>query len=364
MRLKEKMKRTTFLLLPVLIMLQITTSAQVSTDQTRIQLLYSGINENLKDTRNGLFYETTDSVHRGNPHSWLWPLCAYLQAANEMENTGSGERYMLPVERAIDLYYSDKSPLPAYQDYVTRERPGSRFYDDNQWIAIAYLDAYSRHREKRYMRKAQMICRFMLGGLDSVAGGGIYWKEGDYQTKNTCSNGPAVLVLLQLYRITHQAQYLDKALAIYQWTNKYLQADQGFYYDNIRTGNLKVGKATFTYNTGTMLQSNVLFYQVTGDQKYLTEAQRIATAGREHFFRAGRLPDGNYWFNAVMLRGYEALYQVDQNKLWIDFFRQDADAIWNTERDANNMVGPKPVKSLLDQAAMIEIYARLSHFKL
>ena len=61
-----------------------------------------------------------------------------------------------------------------------------------------------------------------------------------------------------------------------------------------------------------------------------------------------------------MLRGYQALYKVDKNKEWIDFYREDADAIWNTERDpATNQVGIKPVKRLIDQAAMIEIYARL-----
>ncbi len=64
-----------------------------------------------------------------------------------------------------------------------------------------------------------------------------------------------------------------------------------------------------------------------------------------------------------MLRGYEELYKIDKNKTWIDFYEIDADAIWNTERDVSNMVGPKPVKGLIDQAAMIEIYARLQQLK-
>jgi len=108
-----------------------------------------------------------------------------------------------------------------------------------------------------------------------------------------------------------------------------------------------------------MLQANVLLYELTKNQKYLTEAKRIAAAGRSHFFKNGRLPKGNYWFNAVMLRGYQALFEIDKNSTWIDFFVQDGEAIWNTELDSNNMVGSKHVKNLLDQAAMIEIYARL-----
>lgn len=329
----------------------------------RIQLLYKAINEKLSDRPKGLYLETADSVQKENPHSWLWPLCAYVQAANEMEVLEPAKHYMQPVERAIDQYYSDQQPYPAYQDYVTSERTSSRFYDDNQWIAIAYLDAYQRTKQKHYLEKSKMICRFMLGGLDTVSGGGFYWKEGDMKTKNTCSNGPGILVLLQLYQITHEAHYLTTALSVYQWTNAHLQGPEGVYYDNIQLPSLKVGKATYTYNTGTMLQANVLLFRITNDQKYLQEAQRVAKAGRAHFFKNGRLPNGNYWFNAVMLRGYADLYQTNHNPAWLDFWQIDADAIWNTERDADNLLGPKKTKRLIDQAAMIEIYARLQEIR-
>jgi len=112
-----------------------------------------------------------------------------------------------------------------------------------------------------------------------------------------------------------------------------------------------------------MLQANVLFYQLTKHKPYLDKAERIAKAGREYFFKNGRLPNGEYWFNAVMLRGYEELYKVDKNPSWIDFYVQDADAIWNTERAADNLLGPKSTKRLIDRAAMIEIYARLQQLK-
>ena len=137
-----------------------------------------------------------------------------------------------------------------------------------------------------------------------------------------------------------------------------MQSPEEVYYDNIKIPSLDIAKATYTYNTGTMLQANVLLYHITGDKHYLDEAEHIAKAGKEHFFKSGRLPD-NYWFNAVMLRGYIELYKIDKNKNWIDFYKQDADAIWTTERSGDNLVGKKSAKALIDQAAMIEIYARL-----
>jgi len=333
--------------------------AQLPDYNTRIKSLYAVIDQKLTDRPTGLYFENTDTTKGGPKHSFLWPLCALIQATNEMDVLDRKKEYMLPVSDAIEQYRNDNAPAPAYQAVNNKEKKiDTRYYDDNQWVAIAYLDAYNRTHQQKYLERSESICRFMLGGLDTVAGGGIYWREGDKGSKNTCSNGPGILVLLQLYKITHKEDYLNTALAIYKWTNARLQTPEGLYYDNIRTGNLRIGKAIYTYNTGTMLQSNVLLYQITKDQKYLDEAQLIAKAGKEHFFKNGRLPE-NYWFNAVLLRGYQALYMVDKNKEYIDLYRQDADAIWSTERDTNNFVGKKPVKSLIDQAAMIEIYARL-----
>ncbi|WP_094570644.1 glycoside hydrolase family 76 protein [Mucilaginibacter xinganensis] len=350
------MKKTIILLLSAFF--SITVKAQLPDYKTRIKYLYEGINKQLTDKKNGLYYETTDSAKNENPHSWLWPLCALIQATNEMEVLQPGQKYMQQVVNAIDQYYSNKPPFPGYQDYPLTERKSSRFYDDNQWIAIAYLDAYHRTNNKKYLHSSEMIYRFMMGGLDTASGGGLYWKEGDKNTKNTCSNGPGILVALQLYKITKQQHYLNTALTLYKWVNKYLQAPSGVYYDNIQIPSLKIGMATYTYNTGTMLQSNVLLYRLTHDPKYLAEAQRIAKAGKAEFFKNGRLP-GNYWFNAVMLRGYIDLFKIDSNKEWMTFFEEDADNIWKTERDTSNLLGPKPAKSLIDQAAMIEICGRL-----
>lgn len=322
-------------------------------------LIYKNINASFYEPSTGLYLETNSAANNPNKHSWLWPLCALIQGTNEMEVLDPKKDYMGGVAAAIEQYYSAAPPSPAYQDYVTSERLSSRFFDDNQWIAIAYLDAYQRNKKPVYLEKAKMIYQHMVkAGLDTVSGGGLYWKEGELNSKNTCSNGPGILVALQLYKVTHDKQYLELALNLYQWTNKYLQAPDGLYYDAIKVPSLKVDQTLYTYNTGSMLQSNVLLYELTQDKKYLDEAYRIAVAGKKHFFKGGRLP-GNYWFNAVMLRGYAELYQIDHNKEWIGFFQEDADRIWKEERDGNNLLGRKPVKELIDQAGMLEIYARL-----
>lgn len=319
--------------------------------------IHKNINLLLRDPKTGLYFETTDSIQKENPHSWLWPLCALVQAANEMDVLDARQQYLKPVNKAIDQYYSEKSPV-AYQDYVTAERLSSRFYDDNQWIAIAYLDAYHRTREARYLKKAIMVYDYMITGIDDKAGGGLYWKEGDFSTKNTCSNAPAILVALQLYKMTKEKKYMETALAVYNWTNKTLRAPDGLFYDAIKISSGEIDRKFYTYNTGAMLQANALLFGITAEKKYLTEAQQISKAAKSYFFKDNRLP-GHYWFNAVLLRGNIELYKIDKNPDWINIFRNEAQRIWAEERDGANLLGEHQEKTLIDQAAMMEIYARL-----
>ncbi len=323
-----------------------------------IRAIENNINKYFYDEKTGLYIETTDSSKNEHPHSYLWPLCALVQATNEVDAMVTNNT-MQPVVKAIDQYYSPRPPAAGYQAYVAKEKRDTRFYDDNQWVAIAYLDAYNRLHQPLYLDKAKEIERFMMTGFDTLSGGGLYWEEDHKTSKNTCSNGPGILILLQLYNITKQKPYLDTALLLYRWVNQHLQSPEGLYYDNIKIPSLEIGKAIFTYNTGTMLQTNVLLYKITQKQTYLDEAERIAKAAKEQFYKNGKLPD-NYWFNAVLLRGFIELYKVNKNKNELQFFIDDAERIWKEERGNNNLLGKKKAKSLIDQAAMMEIYARLA----
>lgn len=350
--------RSLFLLVTVT-----STYAQLPSNAERAEILLKAVNSHLYNPETKLYLETIDKEKNENPHTFLWGMCGLVQAVNELESLHKGRSYMQPVINAINEYYDTRPPAPGYDSYVVREKGGDRFYDDNQWIAITYLDAYRRTGKPVFLTKASEIYTFMMTGFDEVSGGGLYWKEGDRTTKNTCSNGPGVLVALQMYEATKKKTYLDTALLLYKWTNEKLQASSGLYWDAIKPlHNDKIDSAFYTYNTGTMLESNVKLYKITKNRSYLKEAQRLAAASLAHFFHNGRFPSG-YWFNAVLLRGYEALYKVDGNRKYINAMQQDADLVWEKERDASNLVGRNKNKDLLGQAGMMEIYARLARIK-
>jgi hypothetical protein len=327
--------------------------------EERIAAIHHNIYQYFYDTTAKLFRETNPVRPNEKPHSYLWPLCALIQAANEMEQLEPGKKYMPPVIEAIDAYRSTRPPRPGYDSYVVKEGGGDRFYDDNQWIGLASMDAYRRNGEKKMLQLSEEIYRFMMGGYDSAAGGGLYWKEKDMTTKNTCSNGPGVLLALRLYQATKKQSYLDTALLLYNWTKKKLLSPESVYYDAIKIPGGTIDKRCYTYNTGTMLQSAVLLYAATKKEEYLEEAQQLAAGSLDYFFKEGRFPR-NYWFNAVLLRGYEELYKVDGNKTYINAFFTDTDKILQTELDDRQLVGRRGAKALIDQAGLLEITARLA----
>jgi uncharacterized protein YyaL (SSP411 family) len=120
------------------------------------------------------------------------------------------------------------------------------------------------------------------------------------------------LLGLQLYNVTGQQQYGDTALMLYHWVNQKLKAADKLFYDAVQLPLQQIDTRKFTYNTGTMLQRAVLLFQQYGDTAYLAAAQAISRQSLLHFYNKGYFSE-NYWFNAVLLRGYEALYKADGN---------------------------------------------------
>ncbi len=325
--------------------------------------LNTAIQQQFFDPATGYYNEHAEKERNKNPVSYLWPLCGLIQAGNELDvlNGKSHEldRYML----LIDRYEDQRPPATGYASYPPEKGGGDRFYDDNQWIGIALMDAWKRKPDTAYRRRAELIYRFMMTAYDTVGGGGLYWEEGKLNTKNTCSNGPGILLALQLYQASKQQHYLDSALLLYKWVNKTLRDPQGIYYDNIGLPSRKIDERRYAYNTGTMLQANVMLYEITQQQEYLREAQRIAAAATAYFTPGGRFHDG-YWFSAVLLRAYQHLLQYDKNTAPIKAFAQATRYAIAQQRNASGLfVARGKTVDLVNQSGMLEILARLAYLE-
>jgi hypothetical protein len=334
-----------------------------------MQSLQNAIQKNFYDKASGNYLVVLDPAKRENKngylreYTYLWSYCALYQAYNEMEKLDPKTKLMAPLLKLMYQYYNPAPPHGGFTDYIMKLKPGERYYDDNEWIGITALDAYTRTKDKKDLALGKDMYDFIMTGYDQVLGGGIYWKEGDKSSKNTCSNGPGALVALQMYQATKQRFYLDTAIKIVKWTDSKLRTPENLYYDNIRTKNGSLGKATFSYNTGTMLESYVYLYEITGEKKYLDEANLIADSSMNYFYGNGKFRD-EYWFNAVLLRGYQHLLKFNKDTKYIIAFKKALDNTLQNEKnelglfDGKTRDGKKEAKDLVAIGGMLEILAR------
>ncbi len=339
-----------------------------------MQSLQTAIKENFYDKVSGYYFVVTDPAEREKKgtylreYTYIWSLCALYQAANEIEKLDQQTELMKPLLTIMNDYYNPAPPQPGYSDYIMKLMPGERYYDDNQWIGITALDAFARTKNKAHLKLGKLIYDFMMTGYDTVLGGGMYWKEGSKSSKNTCSNGPGALVALQLYQATKNKTYLDTALMIYNWTNEKLQAPSGLYWDNIRTKDGIISRPILSYNTGTMLQSNIYLYECTGDKKYLKQATSIADSSLLFFYSNHHFRD-DYWFNAVLLRAYQHLLKYNKDTRYILGFKSALDDALQHDKNGQGLfTGRGKTLNLVAHGGMLEILARFawleSHYDL
>ena len=316
-----------------------------------------------------------------NQFSYLWPYSGTFSAVNALFEATHDKKYKKLLDSRVlpglEEYFDTQRVPNAYSSYIRTAPASDLFYDDNVWLGIDFTDTYQMTQEQKYLDKAQLIWKFIESGTDSILGGGIYWCEQKKESKNTCSNAPGSVLALKLFKATNDSSYFEKGKKLYEWTQRNLQDSADYlYFDNIRLDG-KIGKAKFAYNSGQMMQSAALLYQLTKNPIYLKDAQNIAKECFNYFFtdftpatneEAFRmLKKGDIWFTAVMLRGFIELYRIDKDKTYINAFNKSLSYAWDNARDEKGLFNTDlsgkskdERKWLLTQAAMVEMYARLA----
>jgi predicted alpha-1,6-mannanase (GH76 family) len=155
----------------------------------------------------------------------------------------------------------------------------SDFYDDENWMALALLHAYSVAREKRYLDRAESLFASIRNAWDtSCCGsvpGGIWWDRRHTQ-KATASNAGPVITACQLYAATGNRVYLEFARQVYTfWWRQMVDPTTFQVADHLDPSGRKVWWK-FTYNEGLMIGASRELYLRTRDPQFLTNAHRIA----------------------------------------------------------------------------------------
>jgi len=343
-----------------------------------IESMWASITDHFLLPDFGLYGEHVPLQGEDKAFSYLWPYSGVISAANARlltDTATSAADDLRTVLTNLERYWDEHSEPPGYDSYVVEYGGGDKFYDDNEWLGIDFVLACRTLGDNHYLQKARAMWSFALSGWSDEMDGGIYWKEHDFSTKNTCSNGPAAVLGLMLYQETGEQDFLDWAIRILEWTARLKDPSTGVYLDNIREDG-SIDPAKYTYNTGTPMHANALLYQITGDPVYLEEARSLARASFAWFApkstataRLGnvRLFPNTPWFNSILMRGYLALLEVDPDadmtfvQAMLDFLRLG----WARARTEQGLLAPDwsglgpgdEPKWLLDQTPVIEIAA-------
>jgi hypothetical protein len=246
---------------------------------------------------------------------------------------------------AMDRYWDARAKIPGYEPWPTRGGGNDKYYDDNQWMVISFLEAYDLTGDARYLARADQTLRFSLSGWDDQLGGGIWWHEQHKDgSKNTCSNAPAAVACLRMAEYRRRDENIAWARKIVAWTNVHLQDKDGLFFDNKKVATSAINRDKLTYNTGLMLRANLGLFRLTGEKQFLDEAKRIGS-GCDWF--VGK--DGAYRDN---IKFAHLLVEAD-----LEFHRATGDARALARASRNGQVvyekwKSNPPQELIEQASI------------
>lgn len=349
-------------------------SSGVSLNRSRAISTYKALQKYLYIPQYSLYQSSNTS----SLFSYLWPLTNATAATDylaAMPKGGTRFKKDLAARYKGFLHYYDTAEVtpsgipqpPAFASAV--EAPlgsgGSTFYDDNAWVSLDLLKQYNITKNPEYLSRAEAEFRYVVTGWDTnpndACPGGVFWVDASWnRDRNTVSNAPNAEAGLRLYQATGNAFYLDWAVRMYNWVNTCLQAPTGMYYDHLNTAGT-VNTALWSYNQGTMIGAGALLYEITGNQTYLSNAEKTASASMQYYATGSNLYQQPAKFNAIFFRNLLFLAEISPNSSYRQMASTYANTIWGRNRTTTGLFNfPSSGTSLVNQTApMVEIFSLL-----
>jgi len=278
------------------------------------------------------YYPVQDSSHIGYNYWWnAHVMDALVDGYNRTKNPVFTQRMTML-----------KNGVFAKCQSGTTNKWWNTFYDDMEWMGLATFRAYEATNDNTWKTATIDLWNMIKGGWTSVKGGGIMWAGGSPNSKNACSNAPAMILAAKLYKLTGEQTYLDWAKKIQVWmADSLIDANTGLAWDGV--GNHNYGNC-YTYNQGTYMGGCVELYNITGEQKYLDAAVKIAdyvtnpSSVEKKFSIAGILSgegtgDGGL-FKGVFMRYLQQFIQYkildsERQERFIRYFIANGKSVWD-----------------------------------
>jgi hypothetical protein len=301
------------------------------------------------DPRTGVYLKSL--TQRKPDYVWLQSVMFSALAAAARSDPATYRPLLDKYFTALDGYWDTKVKIPGYEAAPTNGGGNDKYYDDNAWLVITFLEAYETTHDERYLTRAGETLKFVLSGWDEQIGGGIWWHQAHKDgTKNTCANAPAAVGCLRLAKFRDgeaAAPLNDQARKIVEWTVSALQAEDGLFEDRkvVATGEVKRGK--LTYNSALMLRAMLGLYRATGKKEHLEQAQRIAKAAGMLSRRTGVYRDA-VRYGHFMIEADLELYRTTKEEYLIKRAKTNVDACYDNWK-------AKPPDDMISNAAIARV---------
>jgi predicted alpha-1,6-mannanase (GH76 family) len=290
----------------------------------------------------------------------------YDKSIGQWNNQGNSRWWQSAIALAMigDFAALDPTYKPAAIDifaisYAKAARGGGRdhffgnFYDDMGWWALAWTQAYDVTGNTTYLTAAQVIFDRMLTGLNTTCGdGGIWWSTARNSLSAIANELYLATAATLANRATPEKRDYYKKYAISHWN--WFKSQPWISQDHIVCDSLNTKTCknqgpkcgSFTYAQGVILRGLVELQILQPNEPHLELAAKIANATIKIKVTNGILHETHMTpilaaFKGPFARNLMLLLQVRPEKSFVDFFRLNADSIWEKDRNATNgQLGP------------------------
>lgn len=247
----------------------------------------------------------------------------------------------------------------------------NKYYDDEGWWALAWIDAYDLTGDKRYLSAAATIFDDMTTGWDNTCGGGLWWTR-DRNYKNAIPNELFLSVAARLANRTEgrrRKPYVKWADREWNWLqHSPMLEDDHLFSDGLDSACHDNHRRKWSYNQGVVLGGLSELSRLPGHAKVLPKAQTIAEAAILHLSdRNGILHesceptcsgDGTQ-FKGIFIRNLAQLNQRSPEPRYIDFIRANAESLVKNAQGPDHSYGliwsgPSGGTSSIAQTAAID----------
>jgi len=316
----------------------------------------------------GLYADALTPNEKPKQVAFNWGCGVMLSALNAAARTDSKyDAWLREYADASRSYWNTKGPVPGY-DVLPGPKDVDRYYDDNQWMAMALVETYEHLHDPKYLDWASQTLTYILSGESGDLGGGIFWKEAEKTSKNTCSNAPAAAACLAVYEHTQDRALLRKAVELYSWTKKNLRNPlSGLMWDSISLSG-KVERTEWSYNTALMIRTASRLYALTGLKSYADDAIAFEQSSVPKWIRSDSFTDPGRFAHLlfeswiIQQRDVSDLPGVNRGIRALEALHANSRSDLGLYPDRWNAKPPQGKVELIDQASAARAFFMASDF--